>query len=283
VPAGLAALQAGAAVEQGVDPLPLGEVLLERLPRVLAAAARLVTSVEDELGAMPPMPRGAGGLWVGDLFAPASWLAARREHDADSVDAFEGVSHWCLPAIACFTRNRGLLRRVTQHNALGEAVVPLANIHPHAAFLSRLCQLLLDDEILVIDRPTGRRFRIGIDGVAVNFELHTGLQIVLADTLGLPPVDTDIAACLAGQGPQQIEAVSSGMWSLYCATALDFESDIPRAHWVWNEGLPIDIPIVDGQRTLILDEAAFARTWQTARTFAALSPRVWLIEELDLP
>ena len=279
-PAGLAALQAGVAVEQGVDPLPLGEVLLQRLPEVLGAAARLVNAVEEELGSMPPMPRGAGGLWIGDLFAPASWLAARREHDADSVDAFEALPHWCLPAIACFTRNRELLHRIAHNDAIALPVGPLATLHPHAAFLDRLCHLLLDEELLVIDRPSGRRFRIGIDGVALNFELHTGLQLALGPALGLPPLDPQIGVCLAGKGPQQIDVVSTGMWSLHSAGALDFEADIPRAHWVWNEGQPMDIPVVDGKRILVLDEAAFTRTWQTSRTYAALAARVWLIEEL---
>lgn len=278
---GLAALQLGTAVEQGADPAPLGQVLLAKVPSVLRAAGRLVQAVEEELGSVPPMPRGPGGLWVGDLFAPKAWLDARREHDADSVVAFEGLPHWCLPTIACLTRSRSLLERAVADPSLAAALGPLTPVQPHAAFLGHLCALLLDAEVIVHHRSTGRRFRVGLDGVALNFELHSLLHHVLASELGLPSLDPAVLACLDGTGPQQIDTVSVGTWSLYAEGALSYEKEVPRAHWVWNEGRPTDIPVNDaGERVLVLAEAAFDRTWNTCRTFEALTPRVWLKGEL---
>jgi hypothetical protein len=41
----------------------------------------------------------------------------------------------------------------------------------------------------------------------------------------------------------------------------------PDGTWVWNEGTPTDIPVVDGVRLLVLDPPPYERSWPAGRFF----------------
>ena len=41
----------------------------------------------------------------------------------------------------------------------------------------------------------------------------------------------------------------------------------PDGGWIWNEGTPSDIPVVDGVRLLVLDPPPYQRGWPAGRYF----------------
>ncbi|GAA2488272.1 hypothetical protein GCM10023100_08590 [Actinocorallia cavernae] len=45
----------------------------------------------------------------------------------------------------------------------------------------------------------------------------------------------------------------------------------PTGEWVWNEGTPADIPVVDGARLLVLDPPPYQRSWPAGRFFPHMS------------
>jgi hypothetical protein len=49
-----------------------------------------------------------------------------------------------------------------------------------------------------------------------------------------------------------------------------FELLAPDGTRIWNEGLPDDIPVVEGRRLLVLDEPMYQRGWNADRFFPLL-------------
>ncbi|WP_354604817.1 hypothetical protein [Streptomyces panacea] len=45
----------------------------------------------------------------------------------------------------------------------------------------------------------------------------------------------------------------------------------PDGSWIWNEGTPSDIPVVDGARLLVLDPPPYERSWPAGRYFPGMS------------
>ncbi|MFB7783867.1 hypothetical protein ACFC1D_14245 [Streptomyces vinaceus] len=41
--------------------------------------------------------------------------------------------------------------------------------------------------------------------------------------------------------------------------------------WIWNEGKPADIPVVDGIRLVVLDPPAYRRSWPAGRFFPGMT------------
>jgi hypothetical protein len=44
--------------------------------------------------------------------------------------------------------------------------------------------------------------------------------------------------------------------------------------WIWNEGMPADIPVLDGHRVLLLGPASYSRQWKAQRMFLKLPARL---------
>ena len=54
--------------------------------------------------------------------------------------------------------------------------------------------------------------------------------------------------------------------------------------WIWNEGMPADIPVLDGHRVILLGPASPERTWPAQRMFLKLPARLTaeLLDESEL-
>lgn len=67
--------------------------------------------------------------------------------------------------------------------------------------------------------------------------------------------------------------------------AAGFDLGDPRAApvgtWIWGEGLPRDVPMVDGIRTVLVGPPAYSRTWNIGRRFSALPARIDIVRELS--
>ncbi|MGW3106561.1 hypothetical protein [Streptomyces sp. NPDC001100] len=54
-------------------------------------------------------------------------------------------------------------------------------------------------------------------------------------------------------------------------TAGAFNLATPGGEWVWNEGTPADIPVVDGVRVVVLDPPPYKRGWVAVRFFPGMA------------
>ncbi|HET9171848.1 MAG TPA: hypothetical protein VFN97_20590 [Actinospica sp.] len=127
--------------------------------------------------------------------------------------------------------------------------------------------LLLDDEpLLVLDRASGKAFRMRMSGISGNYQLQTLLAGILVGGGHLP-----------GRAPSP-EAVAISSTAEIDMSRLDdlphavecFNLAEPSGRWIWSETTPTRIPVVDGIRQLVLDPPIY-RHWYKAVRFL---PRV---------
>ena len=88
---------------------------------------------------------------------------------------------------------------------------------------------------------------------------------------GEPPSPEAVAACL-GQSPgapREYEVQET--FNLVAADGT----------WPWREGIPMDIPVVDGARLLVLDPPPREQTWSSARAFAGMAAELQLERRLS--
>jgi hypothetical protein len=45
-------------------------------------------------------------------------------------------------------------------------------------------------------------------------------------------------------------------------------------HWIWNEGVPDDIPVFENRRVILLGPPSYSRGWTAQRLFNGLPARV---------
>jgi hypothetical protein len=286
---GWLAITAGAIVETGIEPSWLGPRLIEVIPAVIEKATAFGEFAQTRalsLEESQEVEEEAGGEWFGDRFLPADRIEGTANEQPDGADAWAAIPLWFPPTLACLTRDAALRR-------LGRPVLPavkrLGEFSSNAHCLAILLSVLDDEPFLVFHPATGLGYRLSVSGVADNFQLHT----LLADTLiqpspsrllgwlrsssaSLPGAKPDpIAASVArGDGPQQSDAPSEGVWDLYAWTCLlpngTLPTTVPTEHWIWGEGIPVDIPAFEGFRVVILAAPSYDRTWSTARYFSTL-------------
>ncbi|MEW1626219.1 hypothetical protein AB0387_02140 [Streptomyces sp. NPDC089173] len=136
--------------------------------------------------------------------------------------------------------------------------------------LSYALQVLDDEPLVALHRPSGTGYALRFFGIGDNFQLHT----LLADALiggghvqGYAPSPHEVAVCR--ETPGQVDTVGS------------FELVAPDGARLWNEGNPAGIPLVDGVRLLVLDEPAYRRSWPAGRFFPGMRGDVILERALE--
>ena len=132
---------------------------------------------------------------------------------------------------------------------------------------------MLDDEpVVVIDDATGHGFHLTMSGVGDNFQLH----ILLAERL----IGDPARGLLAGDRPASawVAAATTGpprplggdpimrRFRLFDATGA----------YIYPEGLPADIALVEGARVIVLHPPRGDFGWACGRTFEHMAPALAL-------
>ena len=155
----------------------------------------------------------------------------------------------------------------------------IEEVHEAGGWL-RAMLTVLDEAPYVAIEPATRTGIVGrMSGIVENFQLNTLLMDEFPrDT---PRVSKAAVAVARGSGPQQIEETVTGVWNLYTYAALQPGGELPDATdrdyadtWIWNEGMPADIPVLDGHRVILLGPAEPTRTWPAQRMFLKLPARL---------
>jgi hypothetical protein len=282
------AISAGALVERGAPPPPLGEVLLRKLPEVLVAARRFADTCIARMGPATEeedeSPEEDVAAHVDGRPIPHALFRELLAEDRGGGAALAYLRQWTLPTVATLTRDRNLLLAATRHAGLGAAAKALSD--SDAVWLHALTGVELDAPWLALFPALDRGFRLTVDGVAANFDLHA----LVADVLIERGVEgrrnpRDVMAVLRGEADACSANGVLGSWNLYSFGAAAYDvrvpDEVPQEHWVWGEGQPRDVPVVEGMRTLIIGPPAYARGWGTGRMFEALRPRVEVDTELS--
>ncbi|MFD0556611.1 hypothetical protein ACFQ3B_06070 [Stackebrandtia endophytica] len=247
--------------EHATGPGPLLPVLVDRAIEALTGAAAFTIAAAGLDMALPDPE---------DQSAAADTLAAFTAGGGDPalVEAWFAANDWTRPLLWLSVRGdvRAIFPKRDELIAVAETV---EHIYA-AAWLPDLLRVLDDEPMLVLHRPTGRAFRVTISGVGDNFQLHTLLAVHLIGAAGLPgDPPSAVEAAAATDGEVQPEEVIRGRFNLVDAFG----------ERVWNEGIPADIPLLDGERVLVLDDPEYSMVWGTGRPFPSMVPTM-VVEEL---
>lgn len=262
---------AGALVEMGTDPGPTGAQVLHRL-RTMGKGAVVFLRAWERTGQDPPPDPDTVTAEAENRITP--------ELGADAPSAT--MCWWTI----------------RRHGLAAKTMLSEANVRSHlrgdpslhaelVALTNQLSALLTEfDQVrallrmaeatsaLVLDRHSKRAFRVLFDGIGDNFQLHT----LLADALigptgqglhGQAPDPRWVTSFIDGPVDPEAQTVR-GWWNLVAHDGT----------WVWNEGMPAEIPTIDGEHVLVLDEQPYPRSWNAGRRHPQV--RGWLEVESEL-
>lgn len=280
-----AALTAGTLVEFGACPDPLAKVLAEKIPLVLQAARECANVCLADPRTPAECPDDEELQILTEVDHRPILTEVFRDYLAEdrSRAVLAYLEQWTLAAVAAWTRSRESLARAVADQALINLADALAA--SDAQWLRTLLGVQLDATWTVFCPLQRRGFRILLDGVVSNQDLHVQLAAALVP-LGIDGTacSEDVVAYLEGRTERPAKWVA-GTWNLYDyrAARLDLSDgdQVPPEYWVWAEGIPNDIPRLTGQPVLIVGPASINRSWTLARTFSSLPSRVRVVEELE--
>lgn len=141
--------------------------------------------------------------------------------------------------------------------------------------VEELLRMAETDTALVLDRASWRGFRVHFDGIGDNFQLHT----LLADALigkegmrvpGTRPDPRWTASCLDAPADPLADVVQ-GEWDLVGGDG----------EWIGNEAHPGDIPLVDGERVLVLEPQTLTHSWRAGRRHPHIPGSLKVLEEIS--
>ncbi|WP_407914448.1 hypothetical protein [Kitasatospora sp. NE20-6] len=251
-PRGLAAVLVGACVESGADPAACAGPVLAGLAEALREAVRF-TVLWSAVSTDGPRRADAAAAALGGPEAPGVRAAVAARGTLDS---------WERAAVAVLAHRAG-------RAAVPDRVALLADVEALGGADRLRCLqyalLVLDDEpLVVLHRPTGRGFALRMSGIGDTFQLHTLLADVLINgghLAGPGPTAQAAALCRTGNVAPEHRPLTAGSFNL-CG---------PDGTWIWNEGTPQDIPVVDGVRLLVLDPPPYVRHWPAGRFFPGMA------------
>ncbi|RLS44899.1 MAG: hypothetical protein DWH81_00060 [Planctomycetota bacterium] len=280
----------GAVLEQGAWPGRMGEILQRLLEEILPQASYLAReSQKREQLAIPPRTS----------FASAEEEEAHyQEVEKVGVQAFEELSAahplardaWnylgaLWPAcVALYSLNVPSRERA---KVVLPVLEPLSNRHEGAYWLQKLLNVLDQEPLLVIDPVKETGITARVSGVSDNFQLNTLLlEVFPRGWLERRRISQSAFEIASGIGPQFTRETITGTWNLYQSTAITPEGRLTAGeeaarHWIWGEGSPSDISIVDGYRVIILGPPTHYPSWSSVRHFKCLRASIDEVQVLD--
>ncbi|MGW4493990.1 hypothetical protein [Streptomyces sp. NPDC004376] len=241
---GTIAVVVGACVERGADATVCAPHVFEGLAGNLAGVQRFCERWRATGGGDFPHPGEIGA----DVFDRVG---------AEETLSWVALPQWEMAGVAML--NRAAVRSALtaeRRDALFAALRSVEEVSGHDFKCLAHALLVLDEPLVVLHRPTGTGYAMRMTGIGDNFQLHTLLADVLiggGHVPGEPPSAEEAAVCRDQPG----QVPTTGAFNLVT----------PGGEWVWNEGTPSDIPVVDGVRLLVLDPLAYARSWLAGRFF----------------
>ncbi len=267
VPAGLDGLVGvviGGCVEYGADPASCAEPVLFRAQLAVEQAVEFCRQ-------WPLAERGDFPEPIGD--EPPS-LLYRALGDLETASTRAAVlGYWSIPmwtpAVAAVLGRKDIRKAVLPKPEFLAAAREVLDTSGVGQFLVRALSVLDDEDLVVVHRASGEGFEFTMSGIADNLQLHTLLaeRLVTPGHLpGEPPSPEAVAACLGESpgAPREYEVKET------------FNLVAAGGTWTWRESAPMDIPVVDGARLLVLDPPPHEQTRPAARAFAGMAAELRL-------
>lgn len=252
------AMMVGACVERGADPVACADHVLAGLREALTGALLLAGRWEATGGGELPDPQQDEPGKAHDRIEDPAVLDEWNAHRA--VAGWWTLELWEMAALAVYSH--AAVRSSARASGVSAVLLELADryagVSRELKCLAYAAKALDDEPLLVLHRPTGTGYLLRMDGLTDNFQLHT----LLADALiggghlpGTAPHPEIVALSRTEELSPDQRPTAYGAFNLLA----------PDGSWIWNEGTPSDIPVVDGVRTLVLDPQPYERSWTAGR------------------
>jgi hypothetical protein len=267
-PAAEVATLAGALVEQGApDAAPLTVPVFTQYAAVLDGFVAFCEAWHSRTEEPVPSPADIrpdelAEKLGGDIADPAIEPLVRNWYFLPA---------WNRPVLSILARPE-VRAAVPDRERLVAALTRAQEDCPDLPWINGLVQIVDNDPLVVLHRETGKGFLVTVDGVSDNFQLHTLLAGALV-TPGLVPGDAPDPSWVAA-------ATDAPMESWEGTVTGSFNLVDVHGKWIWNEGRPADIAIVDGRRFVVLDPPPYERTWSSVRQYPHVPGRITVEREL---
>ncbi len=262
---------AGALVESGAPAGQVGLEVLRQLGSYGQAAAAFIHAWEKTGAGTLPAPNDVGEAEekrveevLGEnapLATVGWWTSLRYGLAAKAVLGDSGVR-------SAVRADPGALDELSQ---IVQALSTRLNEFTEVGELLRMSEV---SRVLVLDRLSWRGFRVHFDGVSDNFQLHTLLADALIGKEGyrLPGTRPDPrwVAASVDASVDPLADVVRGEWDLVGGDGT----------WVGNEACPGDIPLVEGERVLVLEPQSLLHSWRAGRRHPHITGVLTVLEEL---
>jgi hypothetical protein len=257
----IVAVLIGACVERGADPRVCAQPILEQARVAIDGAVDFCNRWPLEEG--ETYPQQVGETPPGELYEPLGGID-------DPAARAAVIGWWTLPiwqsAVAAVLSYKDVRKRLLPDDEFFWRARDVAATTGVGTFLAQSLAVVDDARLVVVHRPTLEGFEFVMSGIADNFQLHTllaGRLVSPGHLPGVAPSPEAVTACLAAPGAAyEYDGVGS------------FNLVAPDGTWIWNEGWPCDIPLVENSRLLILDPPPYERTWHAARAFVGMSAQL---------
>jgi hypothetical protein len=245
-----------------------------------------------------------GDTPLGDAF-----LQEILRDDPDGAFALGNLEPMLSLVIWFLSRSKQARERVRASHTAELARRRIGAVHKLGDWLGKLLATLEDERLIVIEPAAKRGFELRISGVADNVQLQVLLANALAEPLHVAKPEPKVLTVFDGSGPQkEADLQAHGIWNLYNWTGLRADRSLPSdsvsemmlghlnarlavggadtvvpkqpaadgdadgRHWIWSEGMPVDIFPLEGIRVVLLGPPAYNRSWNCVRSFADLKP-----------
>ncbi|WP_229403463.1 hypothetical protein [Micromonospora okii] len=255
----------GALVELGARPDALVAPVADGLAAALTGALRFRDGWQrvrgdDELPDPDDPATVEGSIGV---------LSGAYDDERTATDAVQGwyaAGTWAMPAITLLQQSPAIRAAFPHRERLLDAGTALAGERPDLECVLGLLRVLDGERLLVLHRASGRGWRVTIDGVADNFQLHTLLAGALAG-----PAERGLIAGLTVE-PSWVAVATDAPEERFGGTVVgSFNLVDGHGKWIWNEGAPADIPLLDDARVVVLDPPPYQRSWNNIRRFPLMT------------
>lgn len=279
-------------VERGASPMPLAEVLPERVSMTMASYLTL-ERIWDRTAHGRPLPEFkppvdqavmreiketvAAYVRQSGQFGQFGQPGQSERKIAHIAYSWFSLDDWINPLISSMMLSREFRGAMEGHEDLVDGASRLKHRSERAHWLHGLCLVCDDEPLIVLDPTSGRGFRLTMSGVGDNHQLHT----LLADRLIRP----EHGGLLDAQPPEPA-------WVAAATTAVpgpfDLTNPITRrfrlfdghGSYVYPEGWPADIKPLDGVRVIVLHPPNGIYGWNNARAYVSMVPTLTLDREI---
>lgn len=195
------------------------------------------------------------------------------ENMSEEMTAWNALNKFWPPAISLFAKSPDA--RTNARILL--PIVKKLNLYQAAAhWLCWMIPVLHLEPVVVIEPSTRLGIVATISGIVDNYQLHAFLVDVFPQKgfFASRKLTSLRRSVINGTGPQETEIWMEGVWNLYTWKILRNDLTLPEPKypkadddWIWGEGMPDDIPMLDGHRVILLGPPSYLRTWPVQRIF----------------